>query len=270
MQFTFAYVGYDFIKTMGIEMKEGRSFSRQFGNESNKIILNETAIKKMGLENPIGTVVNIRGNREIIGIVKDFHYLSLHNEIKPMFLIYEPDDSNSIAIKLKAGTEKQSIASIEKAYKKYNPALAFNFKFLNQEYDELYNSETKIASLSKYFASIAVLISCLGLFGLAAFSTERRIKEIGIRKILGAGSLRLIMMLTSGFAKIVIIAIFIAIPIAYKIMGNWLDNFAYKISLGWEYFIVGAISALLIACFTVGYQTWKAANLNPVKCIRDE
>lgn len=270
MQFTFARVGHDYIKTMGIELKAGRSFSRAFGNEGQKIILNETAIEKMGIEDPIGKVVNIRGNREIIGIVKDFHYLSLHNEIKPMFLIYEPDDSNVIAIKVKAGTERQTIADIEKVYKSYNPSLAFNFKFLDDEYDQLYNSELKVAGLSRYFAAIAVLISCLGLFGLAAFSTERRIKEIGIRKILGAGSLRIVVMLTSSFTKMVVVAIVIAIPVAYQVLGNWLDNFAYRISLGWGYFFVGASAALLIACFTVGYQTWSAADVNPVKCIRDE
>lgn len=270
MQFTFAPVGYDYIKTMGIKLKEGRAFSREFSNEGQKIILNETAIKRMGLENPIGTVVNIRGNREIIGIVEDFHYQSLHNEIKPMFLIYQPGDANSIVVKIKAGNEKQSVASIEKIYKKYNPALAFNFRFLNNEYDQLYNSEMKVAGLSKYFALIAVLISCLGLFGLATFSTERRIKEIGIRKILGAGSFRIVLMLTSSFTKMVVVAIVIAIPVAHQILGGWLDNFAYRISLGWSYFFIGASAALLIACFTVGYQTWSAADVDPVKCIRDE
>ena len=270
MQFTFGYVGFDYIKTMGIELTAGRSFSRKFSNEHKKIILNETAIAQMGIEDPIGKVVNIRGNREIIGIVKDFHYLSLHHQIEPMFLIYEPEDANTIVIKVKNGTEKQTIASLEEIYHQFNPGLTFNFNFLDESYNRLYRSEQRVGRLAGFFAIIAILISCLGLFGLAAFSTERRIKEIGIRKILGAGSRQIVYMLTSDFTKMVLIAIAAAVPFSYWLLSEWLSNFAYRIDLNWSFFVLGAILTLAIAWLTVALRTLKAANVNPSKCIRDE
>lgn len=270
IQFTFAYVGYDYVETVGLELKEGRSFSREFANEDSKIILNETAIAAMGLEDPLGKIVNIRGNREVIGILKDFHLQSLHENIKPSFLIFEPGDANNIAVKLQPGKERETIEKLEEAYHEFNPGLPFEFTFLDDEYNTLYQAEQRVATLSSYFASIAILISCLGLFGLTAFITERRIKEIGIRKVLGSSRIRVVALLSGNMLKMLVIAMVIAIPIAFTILGTWLDNFAYRIELSTWFFVFGALATIVISCFTVGFQTWKAASVNPVKCLKDE
>lgn len=270
IDFTFAYVGYDFVETIGLELKEGRSFSRAFTNEHKKIILNETAIAAMGLEDPIGKVVNIRGDREVIGILKDYHYQSLHEAIKPMFLIYEPADATTIAVKLQAGKEMETIEELGEIYQEYNAGLPFQFKFLDEEYEALYQSELQVASLSTYFASIAIIISCLGLFGLTTFMTQRRIKEIGIRKVLGSSRIRIVRLLSSNVLKMLITAIIISTPLAFYLLGSWLENFAYRIDLSPWYFVLGGMATVVIACCTVGLETWKAASVNPVECIKDE
>lgn len=270
IDFTFAYVGYDFVETIGLELKEGRSFSREFTNEHKKIILNETAIAAMGLEDPIGKVVNIRGDREVIGILKDYHYQSLHEAIKPMFLIFEPADATTIAVKLQAGQEIETIEELGDIYQEYNAGLPFQFKFLDDEYNALYQSELQVASLSTYFASIAIIISCLGLFGLTTFMTQRRIKEIGIRKVLGSSRIRIVRLLGGNVIKMLISAIIISTPVAFYLLGSWLENFAYRIELSPWFFVLGGFATVFIACFTVGFETWKAASVNPVECIKDE
>lgn len=270
IQFTFARVGYDYVETLGLELKEGRSFSRDFSNEHDKIILNEKAIEVMGLDDPVGKVVNIRGNREIIGILKDFHYLSLHEPIAPMFLIFEPGDATSIALKLQAGKEMETIEALESAYQEINPGLPFQFTFLDEEYNALYRSELQVASLSTYFATIAIIISCLGLFGLTTFMTQRRIKEIGIRKVLGSSRLRIVALLGTNLFKMLLLAMIIGTPIAFTTLGQWLENFAYRIDLSVWHFVSGAIATIAIASLTVGYETWKAASVNPVNCLKDE
>ncbi|MEM9327240.1 MAG: ABC transporter permease [Bacteroidota bacterium] len=270
IQFTFAYVGYNFIETVGLELKEGRSFSPDFGNEGQKIILNETAIATMELEDPVGKTVDIRGDREIIGVLKDFHYRSLHEAIAPMFLILEPDDATTIAIRIAAGDQKETIDQLEAVYREVNPGLPLEFTFLDDEYNALYRAEQKVADLSNYFASIAIIISCLGLFGLTAFVTERRIKEIGIRKVLGSTRIGIVSLLGNGMLRLLLVAIFVAVPLSYFLMGKWLENFAYRIDLTPGYFIWGALAAVGVALLTVSTQTWSAASANPVECLRDE
>lgn len=269
IQYTFTRVGYDYLKTLNIELLEGRSFSRDF-NDSKTIILNETAIKTIALEDPIGKVVNIRGDREIIGIVKDFHYQSLYEEIEPMCLIYVPDDANTIAVKVKAGQEREAITRLEKLYAKFNPGVPFDFTFLDEEYQAHYISEQRVGALAQYFSIIAILISCLGLFGLATFTAERRLKEIGIRKVLGAGIFSIIKLLSGDFTKMVLAAILVALPLSYFIANQWLESFAYRIELDWWYFAGAGSLALLNAWITVALQTVKAASINPIKCLKDE
>lgn len=270
IQFKFTRVGYDYVETIGLQLREGRSFSRDFANEDRKIILNETAIRTMGLEDPVGKVVDIRGEREVIGILKDFHYESLHEAIEPMFLIYEPGDATTIAIKLGAGKELETLEALEDVYNKFNPGLPFQFSFHDEAYKRLYESEQKVATLSSWFASIAILISCLGLLGMTAFSTQRRIKEIGIRKVLGASRVRIVSLLGRNMIGTLVLAISIAIPVAYILLGQWLENFSYRIDLSGWFFVAGASIIVLISCITVSYQTWKAASVNPVECIKDE
>lgn len=271
IEFTHAHVGYDFIETMGIEMKEGRSFSAKFTNEESKVILNETAIKVMGLSDPVGKRVIFRGKeREIIGVTKDFHVQSLYKKIMPMGLLCTPEDVSSILVKIQAGTTQQTIAELEKLYHTFNPGSPFNFEFANDEYQALYIAEQRVSSLSYYFAGIAILISCLGLFGLASFTAERRIKEIGIRKILGCSELGIVRMLSGDFTKMVLIAIIIALPLSYFLANQWLESFAYRIDLQWWFFVSAGLAALIIAWITVGLQTVKAARTNPAESLKME
>ena len=262
--------GYDLIKTLGIKLKEGRSFSRDFSSEDSKVIFNEAAIESMGLKNPIGKTVTVWGQeKQIIGVVKDFNFESLYNKVHPFFFMFS-DQANNILVKIRAGEEKETLTQLGKAYRQYNLGIPFDFHFLDESYQKLYASENRVATLSRYFAGFTILISCLGLFGLAAYSAERRTKEIGIRKILGAGEFGIIRLLSIDFTKMVFVAVMIALPISFYLTRNWLDNFAYKIDLQWWYFIAAGSLALVVAWFTVGLQTVKAARINPVESLKDE
>lgn len=271
LTFKHAHVGPTFMETMGIEMKEGRSYADVKPNDDSKIILNETAVRLMGLENPVGKVIDMRGpNREIIGVVKDFNFQSLYDEIMPLALLCKTEWVGTLMVKIKAGSEKTALADLTKLYTNFNPGLTFNFRFLDNQYQELYVAEQRVATLSKYFAGLAILISCLGLFGLATFTAERRRKEISIRKVLGQSATQVTIMLSSEFAKLVLIAIVITLPIAYLFANNWLSGFAYRIPLHVWYFIAAGLVALLVAMLTVGSQAIRAANKNPVNALRDE
>ncbi|WP_422082904.1 FtsX-like permease family protein [Ulvibacterium sp.] len=271
LTFWHSHVGPNFIETMGIELKEGRSYVNEKPDNESKIILNETAVKLMGLEDPIGKVIDMRGpNREIIGVVKDFNIQSLYDEIKPMALLCRTEWVSNLVVKIKAGEEQIAINGLSKLFTEFSPGLTFDFRFLDNQYQALYVSEQRVATLSKYFAGLAILISCLGLFGLAAFTAERRRKEIGIRKVLGQTATQVMVMLSGEFAKLVIIAILIALPIAYLSAENWLSDFAYRIPLHvWHFLGAGAL-ALLVAILTVGSQAIGAANRNPVNSLREE
>jgi ABC-type antimicrobial peptide transport system permease subunit len=264
-------VNYDLIETLGIEIAAGRSFSKAYSGDTAKIIFNEAGIKFMGLKDPIGKTVRLWGKeRQIIGVAKDFHFESLHKVVKPLFLRLDPENTYLLMGKLAAGKEKESIAAIQSLYKKFNPEFPFEYKFLDAEYQAQYVAEQRVAVLSKYFAGLAILISCLGLFGLAAFSAERRLKEIGIRKVLGSSEAGIIYLLSSDFTKIVVASILIALPVSFLLARYWLGNFAFKISLEWWYFIGAGCVALFISWLTVGSQAFRAARINPTKCLRDE
>lgn len=268
--FKYLMVGSNFIETLGLELKDGRSFSQNYQNESSKIIFNETAIKSMGLKDPIGRVIKHGGRDwQIIAVVKDFHFESLYENLKPCFITYSPN-GNNIMVKIEAGMEIATIDRLQKFYKEFNLGLPFDFKFLDDDYQSFYSSEKRVAVLSKYFAGIAILISCLGLFGLAAFTVERRRKEIGIRKVHGSSGLGIMKLVTSDFSRIVIISVAISLPISYFIMKNWLDGFAYRIELSWWFFAGAGLIALVIAWLTVGSQALKASSINPVVCLKDE
>ncbi|MDN5216483.1 ABC transporter permease [Fulvivirgaceae bacterium BMA12] len=263
-------VNYNFIETLGIELKEGRSFSHEYSNEFSKLVINEAAAKMIGFKDPIGKYVK-RNQREmqIIGVVKNFHYTSLHESIRPVFFRYGPN-GRTVMVKIKNGAEETTIENLKEIYEKFHPNYPFEFTFLDEDYQMLYDSENKVSALSKYFAGLAILISCLGLFGLASFTTERRIKEIGIRKIMGSNAFDIVRLLTGNFTKTIIISIVISLPASYLLAKNWLDSFAYRIDLEWWYFAGAGILVLFIAWITVGLQTIKAARVNPVNCLKDE
>lgn len=271
VDFAVRAVDYDMIETLGIQFKEGRSFSRSFGADSTKLIFNEAAIKVMGLKNPIGTPISMWGrDMSIIGVVKDFHISSLHEPIVPMVFTYTPENTAIIMAKIATGKESETLTKIENLYKKFNPGYLFDYKFLDDEYQAQYVSEQRVSILSRYFAGLAILISCLGLFGLAAFNAEVRTKEIGIRKVLGASISSVMFLLSKDFLQLVIIAVIIAFPLAWWAMNSWLNNFAYKIPIGANVFLVAFFSILVITLFTVSFQAIKAALANPIKSLRTE
>lgn len=263
-------VDYDLIGTLNLELVEGRSFSRDFGSDSSKVIFNETAIAAMGIKDPIGKTVTLWGKeKQIIGVIKDFHFESLYKKVGPFFFRYSPNNGN-VLVKIKAGMEKEVIANLQKFYQQYNQGLPFEYNFLDNDYEKLYASEQRVNILSRYFAGFAILISCLGLFGLAAFTAERRTKEIGVRKVLGSSAAEIAGLLSGDFTKLVIIATGIALPAAYLISHRWLESFAYRIDLKWWYFAGAGLVTLLIAWLSVGMQTMKAALVNPAECLKEE
>lgn len=264
-------VDFDMLETLGVDIISGRAFSRDFSADSSGIIFNEAAVAFMGMKEPVGQTVKLWGEeRRILGVVKNFHFESLHKNVGPLFFRLEPNQTYLYMAKIAAGEEKETLERLIEFYQKYNPDFAFDFKFLDEQYMNQYVAEKRISVLARYFAGLAVLISCLGLLGLASYSAERRIKEIGIRKALGASASGIVYLLTSDFAKIVFVAIVIALPLSYLAAAAWLENFAFKISLGPVYFIGAGLIALAVAGITVGTQAVKAANVNPSKCLRDE
>jgi len=263
-------VNYGTMETLGIELKEGRGFT-QNPSDTAKIIFNEAAIQFMGLEDPVGTVVKLWGdNREIIGVVKDFNFQSLHQKVKPVFLQLAPGNTWNIMVKLAPGPQHEAIERIEKLYHQVNPGFIFQYSFLEEDHHKLYDSERRVATLSRYFAVLAVFISCLGLFGLVSFTAERRLKEIGIRKVLGSSVLRIVFLLSGDFTKTVLISILLALPLSYFFANYWLKDFAYRAPLAWWYFVLAGLLALAISWLTISTQAFKAARVNPVKCLKEQ
>ncbi len=262
-------VGDDFFETMHITMAEGRAFSKAFA-DSNSVIFNETAIRAMGLKNPIGRTVSLWSKKkQIVGVVKDYHFKSLYDKISPAFLEYYPNSDN-ILVRIKTGNEEQTIAGIKNLFTVFNSGLEFNYSFLDDDYNKLYAAEQRVAVLSKYFAGIAIIISCLGLFGLAAFTAQKRQKEIGIRKVIGASVGNVVAMLSKDFLVLVLVALCIAFPISWWLMNNWLQSFAYRIHLSPWIFVVSGFSVVLITLITISFQSIKAAVMNPVESLRAE
>jgi putative ABC transport system permease protein len=272
VSFADGVVGYDFIKTMKLQLKEGRDFSKDFGTDSASFILNETAAKKMGYKKAVGQSVSW-GNHpgKIIGVIKDFHFNSMHEAIDP--LIVRLDENwpwGTILIRTKAGKTKTAIAELEKICKELNPNFQFTYQFSDQEFTRLYKSEQIVSKLSDYFAFLAILISCLGLFGLATFTAAQRTKEIGIRKVLGASVLNIVTLFSANFLKLVAIATLVAFPVAWLVMKQWLQNFAYRIDIEWWMFVTAGAVTICIALLTVSYQGIKSSLANPVKSLRSE
>jgi putative ABC transport system permease protein len=271
VNFAVFQVDYDLIETLGLQLKEGRLFSKAFGSDSTQLIFNEAAIKAMGLKKAIGAKVGMWGtDMQIAGVVKDFHVNSLHEAIVPMVFKYAPSSTMMIMAKIAKGKELTTIAALQDFYKKYNPGYILDFKFLDANYQSQYVSEQRISQLSKYFAGLAILISCLGLFGLAAFNAEARTKEIGIRKVLGASIGNVAFLLSKDLFKLVIIAELIAFPLAWLAMLNWLNNFAYKVDLNLFVFVLTFFAIVLVTLLVVSFQALKAGIANPIKSLRTE
>jgi ABC-type antimicrobial peptide transport system permease subunit len=260
----------DYAKTFQIEMKAGRFFSSEFSTDNTAIVINEQASKIMGFKDPVGEILTTpQGSRlTIIGVVKDFHFKSLHYKIEP--LIMQIAASNIFFIRMKSDKVTSIVESVKKTYNSFKPDIPMDFHFLDADYDNLYWTEKRMGKIFAYFSFLAIIISCLGLLGLSSFMTVRRTKEIGIRKINGAKSIEIFSLLSGEYILWVCISIVIACPVAWYAMNKWLQSFAYRINISWVVFAIAGVIALLIAVLTVSFQSYIAAGKNPVEALRYE
>jgi putative ABC transport system permease protein len=263
-------VDFEFANTFGIQMTDGRFYSREFTTDAANYVLNETAIKKMNLKDPIGKRFTYLGNPGvIIGVAKDYHGGSLHEPILPKVLKLI-ENGPYVCVKFKAGNTAQIIRYLETNWKKFAPNFPFKYSFLDVTINEYYKTEKRIGTLNSYATFLAIFIACIGLFGLTSFMIERRTKEIGIRKVLGASVTGIVHLLSREFTTWVLLANILALPIGGYLMQNWLYNFAYRISIDWWIYAAAGSSALLIALITVSFQAVKTAIANPIESLRYE
>jgi putative ABC transport system permease protein len=265
-------ISYDYGKTIGWQFADGRDFSKSFLSDSAAVVINETAVHFMGLKNPVGAAIKYYGNQfKIIGVSKDMVTESPYGQVKPTIYFLSKDPSDVVLLrinpKISAGEALRKIGTV---FKTYNPAQPFEYQFVDLEYAKKFGNEERIGKLASSFACLAIFISCLGLFGMASFAAEQRIKEIGVRKVLGASIFNLWGLMSKEFLLLVIISLLIATPTAYYIMYNWLKNYEYHSSMAWWIFGVTGVGAMAITLLTVSYQSIKAALANPVKSLRTE
>ncbi|MEZ0610779.1 ABC transporter permease [Fibrella sp. WM1] len=270
-------IDHDYIKTFGMQIVQGRDFSRSFGSDSSAILLNETAAKLFGGNSVVGKRIATFADNQlktfktytVIGIVKNFHYESLRQNIGGLSMVLNPN-SGGAAFRINSDNLPALVRQIEAKWKTLVPGQPFSYEFMEDGFDQMYRAEQRVGTLALTFAALAVLIACLGLFGLAAFTAEQRTKEIGVRKVLGASVPSLIALLSKDFLKLVVIAIVIATPLAWWAMRQWLQDFAYKIDIEWWVFALAGTLAVAIALLTVSFQSIRAALMNPVKSLRAE
>jgi len=272
LKFEVASVGYGFTKTMKLQFVEGRDFSKNFATDSAGYILNEAAVRQIGYKDPVGKPITFWQKKgTIIGVLKDFHFNSLHESIKPLILrLGENESYGQMLVRSRAGETKKVIKQLEFISKQLNPDFPLSYTFADEEFQKLYTSENIIEKLSVYFASLAIFICSIGLLGLSMFTTEQRMREIGIRKVLGAGTASLFRLLSRQFLLLVIIALFLASPIAWYGMNRWLQDFAYRTTISWWTFISAGMIAIVIALITVSFHAIKAAFANPVRSLKTE
>ena len=277
-------VDEDYDKTLGLELKEGRFFSKEFSTDTLSVVLNERAVKELGLKNAIGSRLTSPDDfynapdgspyiYNVVGVVKDFHYHSLHEPISPLVIITSKKfggRSGLVALRIKGDNFKAALSDIGTVWKKFVKEKPFNYYFLDRSLADQYKAEQTTQRIFTIFSGLAIFIACIGLLGLAAYATQQRTREISIRKVLGASESSIITMLSKDFVKLVLLSSAIAFPIAWWGMNKWLQDFAYRVNVGWWIFFVAGIAALLIALFTVSTQALKAAFTNPVKNLRSE
>ena len=267
------YVDYDYFKTFKMDILSGRPFSKNFATDTSAVIINEAAMKAMGLPDPVGKQLRYtRGNyvADIIGVVKNYNFRSLHTAIEPLVILFAPNYGQNLCIRINAADLSATIGYIQNIWSKFDSEHPFDFHFLNESLDNLYQSEERIHTLIRYFTFIAVFISSLGIFGLASFLAGQRTKEIGIRKVLGASVSSIIWLFSATFAKWILLSNLIAWPLAWYAANSWLQNFAYKIEISWWIFLLSGGIALVIALTTVSVQALKAGLTNPVDSLKYE
>jgi len=260
----------NFIPFFKLKLVEGNNFSGMT-TDSLHFILNETAVREAGIKNPVGKRFKLYNHDgTIIGVVKDFHFASMKRKIEPSVFYYQPSFNNILFVKTSEQDASKAIAGAQAVWNHFNAGNPFSYSFLEETFDSLYKPEKRIGSLLDIFAAIAIFISCLGLLGLTTFTAQVRKREIGVRKVLGAGTRSIVTLLGADFIRVVLIAIVIAIPVSWYLMNKWLSEFAYRISISWIVFAVAGIVAILIAIVTISFQSVKAALANPVKSLRTE
>ncbi len=273
---------YDYIKTLGMNIAEGRDFSVDFPSDSSGVLINEIAAKRFNFEgNPVGQqIVSMVGSngagsenmitRTVLGVIEDFHFESLKESISPVLLIINENPNGPISFRFKSADTKEVIAMVESKWNEMAPGQPFSYAFLDDRFGNMYASEIRLGKVFAIFAGFAILIACLGLFALTAFTAEQRTKEIGIRKVLGASVGGIVLLLSKDFTKLVLVAFVIASPLAWWIMDLWLKNYQYKVSFGWEMFLVAGAFVAIVAMLTISFQSMKAASSNPVDSLKSE
>ncbi len=270
-------IDHDYIKTLGMEIIKGRDFSKQLPTDSFKVIINETAARLFGYQDPIGKTISSYENIQtkkvvtftIVGLVKNFHYESLRQNVGALCMFLQPS-TGMTSFRINTDNIKPIISNIESLWKKMAPGEAFSYSFLNEDFNNIYRSEQRVGRIFISFAVFAIFIACLGLFGLATYAAEQRTKEIGIRKVLGASVVNVAGMLSKDFLRLVLIAAVFAFPLSWWAMHKWLEDFAFRINIGWWVFVLAGVTALLIALITVSFQAIRAAVSNPVNSLRSE
>lgn len=269
------HVSHSFFKTFGMNIVAGRDFDFNMASDSTEaFILNQSAVRAIGWGNEEEAIDKqfLYGNRRgyVVGVVKDFHFESLHQPISPMVFLIPQDRFNEVAIKIRSESKEETLSFLKAEWQAMKPDFPFNYYFVADRFDQQYEAEQKVGTVFGFFAALAIMISVLGLFGLSAYATERRVKEIGIRKVMGASIWGIVSLLGRDFLKLVLIGFIIAIPLAYFGMNSWLANFAYKISISWSVFVIAGLVATIIAAVTVSSQSIRAAMINPVEAFKVE
>jgi putative ABC transport system permease protein len=261
-----------FLSTYGIQLVQGRNFSQEIQSDKSAYLVNETLAKRLGWEDPIGKKIVRNGTHTILGVVKDFHYATLHSDLEPLIITNQPwgDRFSFLSVRVMPGTVAERLAAIRSVWTDAAPGAPFDYWFLDDVFDQLYRSEQQFQKLFGAFSLLTIVIALLGLLSLAAFATEQRTKEIGIRKVLGASVMEICSLLTKEFVLLVVLANVFAWPVAYYAMSRWLEDFAYRVDIGWWVFALAGGSALAVALVTVSFQAVKAALANPVEALRYE
>tara|TARA_R110000796_G_scaffold88850_6_gene191973 strand:- start:38881 stop:41232 length:2352 start_codon:yes stop_codon:yes gene_type:complete len=268
---SFRHITSSFLETAGMKLVEGRNFGNDVAADSTNVLVSESLAKMMGDGDAVGKTIIREKTYHIIGVVKDYLFGNMYGNAEPVLFFNNPDYANFMYVKGKSGIAMTKIlATMEDVMKKYNPAFPFEYEFVDDAFNAMFRSEKLMGNLSRIFATLAVIISCLGLFGLSAFTAEQRRKEIGVRKVLGASVTSIVNLLSVDFLKLVLISILVAIPLAWYGMQNWLESFAYRIEINWQVFVIAGIIAIVIALLTISFQSIKAAVANPVKSLRTE
>jgi putative ABC transport system permease protein len=270
-------VDYDYIKTLGMQIVKGRNFSKDFGSDSTAVIINESLAKSIGYDDPIGKQIysayysnnNQRIGYTIIGVVKNFNFESLKQNVGLLGLFLKPN-SGRVLFKVNAANIPDVLKQVENKWKAMAPGMPFSYRFLDDAFNDMYSAEQKIGKIILIFSTLAILIACLGLFGLSTFIAEQRTKEIGIRKVLGSSVSSIVQLLSKDFIKLVAISFIIAAPLAWWFMNKWLQDFANRVDISWWIFLLAGALALIIALATVSFQAIKAALMNPTKSLRAE